>query len=163
MIKPEIFQSSSANWEKIKEKIMFLEKDAFGEGAFTEDVIAEDFLDSENVIVLLVEEETGEVVGFTYAKPFEPETDDSPAKPGETAWVWDTIIQKAYRSKGLLGSMVSVLEDELRKRGFKYLERNAMVANNYAENISKHYKDRIIKSFPLDSRWGPQVFFRIKL
>ena len=24
-------------------------------------------------------------------------------------------------------------------------------------------KEKIIKSFPLDSRWGPQVFFRIKL
>lgn len=163
MIKSEIFQGGQANWAKIKDKILFLERDTFGDGAFADEEIEEDFLDPNNPVILLVDNETEDVIGFTYAKPFEPETDDSPAKPGETAWVWDTIIQKEYRGKGLLGQMMSALENELRARGFKYLERNAMVANNYAENVSKHYKDRIIKSFPLDSRWGPQVFFRIKL
>jgi GNAT superfamily N-acetyltransferase len=77
--------------------------------------------------------------------------------------MWDTIIQNEHRGKGLLGELMSTLETELKKRGFKYLERNALTANNFAENISKHYNDRIIKSFPLDSRWGPQIFFRIKL
>lgn len=163
MFKPEIFKSNQSNWENIKETIIKLEKDSFETEAFTPEDLEEDFLDSKNIIVLLRKTESNEVVGFTYAKPFEPETDDGPAKPGETAWMWDTIIDKEYRGKGLLGLMMSFIEEELRARGFKYLERNALVANNFAENISKHYKERIIKTFPLDSRWGPQVFFRIKL
>ncbi len=157
----ELFDQTSLSWEKIKKEILALEQEAFKENSFNMEVLEEDFLDKNNIIVLLKDAE--KVIGFTYAKPMEPETDDSPAKPGETAWMWDTIIQKEYRGKGLLGLIMSAIEDELRKRGFKYLERNALVANNFAENISKHYKDRIIKSFSLDSRWGPQIFFRIKL
>lgn len=163
MITTKIFTPSLANWELIKNKILFIEKEAFGSGAFGEEKIMTDFLDPKNIVVLLKDQTTDEVVGFTYAKPFEPETDDSPALPGETAWVWDTVIQKEYRGRSLLGQMMSVLEIELKKLGFKYMERNALTANDFAENISKHYKDRIIKNFPLDSRWGPQIFFRIKL
>lgn len=159
----EIFDNNLSSLVDIKEKILYLEKEALESQVFTEEVLKADFLDSKNTIVLLKNTELKEIIGFAYAKPFEPETEDSPAKPGETAWMWDTIIQKEYRGRNLLGVMMSTLEKELKKRGFKYLERNALVANNFAENISKHYKDRIIKSFPLDSRWGPQVFFRIKL
>ncbi len=163
MFKSEIFDVNISKWEDIREKILSFEKENFGDGAFPESELKVDFLDSKNVVVLLKNIESKEIIGFTYAKPFEPETDDSQGKLGETAWVCDTIIEKEYRGKGLLRIMMSTLEEELKDRGFKYLERNAMVANNYAENISKHYKDRIIKSFPLDSRWGPQMFFRIKL
>ncbi len=163
MFEAEIFNNDPSGWMEIKEKIVSLEKEAFETEPFTEETLEADFLDSENIVVLLKDIGSKEVIGFTYAKPYEPETEDSPAKPEETAWMWDTVIQKEYRGKGLLGILISAVEEELKKRGFKYLERNALVANNFAENISKHYKDRIIKSFPLDSRWGPQMFFRIKL
>lgn len=159
----EIFDHSLHGWIAVKNKIIHLEEEAFGAGAFKKETIETDFLDLKNIIILLKNEETKNVIGFTYAKPREPETDDSPARPGETAWMWDTVIEEGHRGKGLLRLMMSALEQELKKRGFKYLERNALVANNFAENISKHYKERIIKSFPLDSEWGPQVFFRIKL
>lgn len=163
MITTEILKPSLANWELIKDKILFIEKEAFGNGAFGEEEMMTDFLDPKNIVVLLKDDTKEEVIGFTYSKPFEPETDDSPALPGETAWIWDTVIQKEYRGRGLLGQMMSVLEVELKKLGFKYIERNALIANNFAESITKHYKERIIKSYPLDSRWGPQIFFRIKL
>lgn len=157
----EIFDSEHKSWNEIKNSILDLEHDAFKGNAFTAEVLEEDFLNTDNIIVLL--RDGTNLIGFTYAKPMEPETDDSPAKPGETAWMWDTVIHKEFRGKKLLGPLMHTLEGELQKRGFKYLERNALTANNFAQNISKHYKDRIIKSFPLDSRWGPQVFFRIKL
>lgn len=163
MFTTEIFTPNENNWELINNKILQIEKEAFGNEAFSEEEIMNDFLDSKNTVVLLKNNDSNEVVGFTYAKPFEPETNDSPAKPGETAWMWDTVIGKEYRGQGLLGQMMSTIETELQNKGFKYLERNALVKNNFAENISKHYKDRIIKSFPLDSRWGPQIFFRIRL
>lgn len=163
MFATEIFKPDIKNWDVIKEKILYLENDAFTKESFSEEEIKNDFLNSENVVVLLKESDLNKIIGFTYAKPIEPETNDGPAKPGETAWMWDTVIDKEYRGRGLLGQMMSTIEKELQNHGFKYLERNALVANNFAENISKHYKDRIIKSFPLDSRWGPQIFFRIKL
>ncbi len=164
MFEVKIFDNNPSQWAEIKETILSLEKEAFGKEAFTEEALKEDFLDTKNIIVLLKNTESNEVVGFAYAKPFDdPETNDSPTKLGETAWIWNIIIQKEYRGKGLSGKMLAIIEEELKKLGFKYLEMNARIANNFANNISKHYKDRIIKSSPLDSRWGPQIFFRIKL
>lgn len=163
MFSTEVFDNSSFHWTQIKDSIFSIEEEAFDEHSFTRKELEEDFLNSENIIVLLKNIDNEEVIGFTYAKPSEPETSDGPAKPGETAWIWDTVIRKEYRGKKLLGIMMEKLEEELRRRGFKYIERNAMVTNNFANNISKYYKERIIKTFPLESKWGPQVFFRIKL
>lgn len=161
-MKAVAFENNIDNWEQIKDRIIAIENEAFEVEPFPEDVLKRDFLDSDNVVVLLKDE--SEIVGFTYAKPREPDTpDDSPAKPGETAMIWDTVIDKRYRGQGLLRLMMEKLEEELRARGFKYMERNARIANNFATNIAKNYGDRIIKSFPLDSQWGPQVFFRIRL
>ncbi len=163
MILVEVFDNNQSSWVEIKDTIVSLEKEAFEQHPFIEDELEKDFLNPENTIVFLKNLDSQEVIGFAYAKPREPETSDSPAKPGETAWMWDTVIKKEFRGKGYLGVIMDKLEEELRNRGFKYLERNALVANNFAENISKHYKERIIKNFPLESKWGPQVFFRIKL
>jgi len=55
------------------------------------------------------------------------------------------------------------IEEELKKMNYKYIDLCAVIANNFAENISKIYKERIIKSESLDSKWGPQIYFRIKL
>lgn len=161
MITAEVFDHTLSSWNQIESSILNLEQEAFNQNAFTTEVLKEDFLNKDNIIVLL--KDSSSVIGFTYAKPMEPETDDSPALPGETAWMWDTVIQKEYRGRKLLGEMMLKIEDELRKRGFRYLERNALIANNFAENIAKNYKDRIIKTFSLESVWGPQIFFRIKL
>ncbi len=163
MITAEIFNNSPSMWADIQEKILYLEKEAFGSRSFTQQALEMDFLDSKNIIILLKEEDRKKIIGFTYAKPREPETNDSPANKGETAWVWDTVIEKKHRGKGYLGTMMTSLEEELKRRGFRYLERNALVANNFAKNIDKHYRERIIKKFSLESEWGPQIFFRIKL
>ncbi len=161
MISAELFDNNASSWSKIGSQIITMENEAFGENSLS-NILEKDFLDSTNIVVVL-KNENQEAVGFAYAKPSEPETDDGPAKPGETAWMWDTVIKKDYQGKGLLGIIMEKLEGELRKRGFKYLERNALVANDYAQNIVKHYGNRIMKSFPLESKWGPQVFFRIRL
>ncbi|MFZ2522425.1 MAG: GNAT family N-acetyltransferase [Minisyncoccia bacterium] len=163
MILAEVFNSNQSSWNETKDSIISLENEAFEQHPFTEDELEKDFINSENTIVLLKNLDNQEIIGFAYAKPMEPETSGSPALPGETAWMWDTVIKKDYRGKGLLGVIMDKLENELKIRGFKYLERNALIANDFAENISRHYKERIIKSFPLESKWGPQVFFRIEL
>ncbi len=163
MFEAELFSSNQSDWIKIKNTIISLENEAFEEHPFNGEDLEKDFLDSANIIILLKNLQNQEVIGFSYAKPMEPETSDSPAEPGETAWMWDTVIKKEYRGRKLLGSIMNKLEEELKNRGFKYLERNAIVANSFAKNISKHYKDRIIKSFPIESKWGSQMFFRIKL
>lgn len=53
MFEVKIFDNNKFSWAKIKEKIVFIEKEAFEKEAFTEEVLEEDFLDSKNIIVLL--------------------------------------------------------------------------------------------------------------
>lgn len=163
MFTTEIFQSEHSSWNKIKDRIIFLEQEAFGDKAFTNEQISEDFLNKNNFVVLLKEKESDMIVGFTYAKPIEEAEPNRAEEKGETAYIWDTVIKKEYRGRGLVGILTSRLEEELIKKNYKYIERYAIVANNYANNILKHYKDRIVKSKPYDSIYGPQVYFRIKL
>lgn len=161
MFTTEVFEHNESEWKKIKSDIISLENEAFGDKSFTEEEFDNDFLDKNNIIILL--KDGDKVIGFTYAKPVEYYYPERINEKGETALIHDTVIKKDYRGKKLVGILVGKLEEELKKNNFKYLERHALVANNYAENISKYYKDRIIKSEPHDSEWGPQIFFRIRL
>lgn len=150
-------------WDKIGDTIIKLEREAFGDKSFTIDYLKSDFINPNNIVILLKEKNTEKIIGFTYAKPIEEAEPDRKAEKGETAYIWDTIIDKAYQGRHLVGIMMDRLEEELRKRNYKFIERNSLLEKNYADNVVKHYKDRIVKSEPIDSIWGKQIFFRIRL
>lgn len=59
--------------------------------------------------------------------------------------------------------MLDVLDLELLKKGFKFLERDSVTANDFADNIRKAYKGRILLENRHGSKFGEQVFFRINL
>ena len=163
MFATENFIPGAVSLEAIKETIFSLEQEAFGDKAFTEKEMTADFTNKNTVVVLLKEKETDKIIGFMYARPIEEVEPERIAEKGETAYLWDIVIKEEYRGRHLAGSLTAALEDELRKRNYVYMELDARTANNYAANVAKVYKDRIIKSEPHDSIWGPQVFFRIKL
>jgi ribosomal protein S18 acetylase RimI-like enzyme len=161
----EVFDLAVLSWEDIKETVISIEREAFGDKSFSDDDLSKDFQDKRNTVVLLKQAGSNTIIGFTYAKPTEeidPSEEIRPEK--EVAFIWDTVIRKSFRHKHLVGILMNSLEEELRKRGYKYFEREAAVANNYAANISKQYKGRILEqSEPHDSVYGSQVFFRIRL
>jgi len=64
MFTTEVFQSDASAWAKIKNGIIFLEQEAFQENAFSEKEITEDFLNKNNIIILLKDNELNEVIGF---------------------------------------------------------------------------------------------------
>jgi len=163
MFKTEVFLPSPSTWEEIKNTIISLEHEAFGDKAFTDEEISSDFLNEKNIIVLLKKEETSEIVGFVYAKPVEEAEAERVAEKGETAYLWDIIIKQEYRGQHLAGILMNKIEEELKSMNYKYMDLCAVKENNFAENISKTYQGRIVKSEPIDSKWGPQVFFRIRL
>lgn len=162
MFTTEVYKPNLAAWEKIQDRIIALEQEAFGEKAFSVQELAKDFLNEKNTIILLKDSDL--VIGFTYARSLDEA--DEPGREdeiGETAYMWDTVIQKEYRGRHLVGVLMNALEEELRRKKYRYVERVAAVANNYANNIAKHYKDRIVRSEPRETKYGSQVFFRIKL
>ncbi|NTV44095.1 MAG: GNAT family N-acetyltransferase [Candidatus Yonathbacteria bacterium] len=148
--------------KKILDQIISIEKEAFGSRAFTEQEITDDLFDEENIFVILRKDDE-QIIGFTYAKPSDEEHSQIPLNT-KTAFIWDTAIQKEFQRKGLIQVLMSCLEEELRRRGYTHLEREATTNNNYAEHIATHYKDKIeIQSEPHDSSYGKQIFFRIRL
>jgi ribosomal protein S18 acetylase RimI-like enzyme len=157
-----IYQPSKEAWNEIKDAIIRLENEAFADKAFSNEELEKDFLNPRNIIALLKNEK--EVIGFTYARPLdEADEPGRESEASETAYVWDSVIDKRYRGKGLLRPLMIEFESELKRRGYSFMERTSMVANNYAANITKHYGDRIVRSEPIESKYGKQVFFRIRL
>lgn len=158
----EIFDSDKSAWSDIKEEIVSMEQEAFGNESFTEEQLSKDFEDQQSTIAILKETDSGNIIGFTYAKP----DDEEPLQKEkeDTVLICDVVIKKEFRKKHLVGRLMECLENELRRKNFKYIETYARLANNYADNVAKSYKNSIIEqNGPLDSKWGPQMFFKIKL
>jgi len=162
MIKATLYNSKELPWGRIKQEIISIEREAFGEKSFTDKELTDHFQDEKNTIVLLKDDQ--KVIGFTYARPAEVFPERNIPEKEKTAWVCDIIIKKEFRGKKLVGLMSGLLEKELNKRGYEYIITDAAVANNYAKNISNIYKNRIVRQEgPHDSEWGPQISFIIKL
>jgi ribosomal protein S18 acetylase RimI-like enzyme len=158
----KVYEPSPENWSKIKDQIVSLENEAFGTKAFTTQEIEADFLNTKNTIVVLSDGER--VIGFTYARSLDEADEPGREKEvNETVYIWDTVIKKEYRGRHLVGLIMNELENELRKKGYLFIERVAAVANNYAAGILKHYGDRIIATENRETKYGPQTFFRIRL
>ena len=150
-------------WGDIKGRVIFLENEEFKEKSFPEDQFECDFK-NEKTVVILLKDPASNIIGYTYTQPIGNAFPERVSENEETALIWDTVIEKKWRGRHLVGIMMDCLENELRKRGYKYIEREVRVENNYAANVTKHYKDQIVKkSKPHDSPWGSQIFFKIKL
>jgi len=162
MITTEIYKPDRLAWESIKSEVVALEREAFGEKSFKDDEISVDFLNPKTTTALLKKGE--HIIGFTYARSLDDAKElGRESEITETVYIWNTVISKEYRGRHLVGILMSTLENELKRKGYSYIERAAMVTHEYAAHITKHYADRILKSEPVDTKYGKQVFFRIKL
>lgn len=159
-----MYDPQSMRWDHVAPDVMRIERQQFGDGAFDEEYLAGEFTDPENVAVVLIDTVSERVAGFTYAVPASL-VDRAYSFPNKgTAYVCDTAIDFAHQGRGLVGAMMTVLEVQLRRRGYRYLERDAAVQNGYAAKIERAYAGRIItQGEPHLSEYGLQVFFRIDL
>lgn len=170
-----VYDSKKVAWSKIKDEILSIEKSAFDETqVFGEEILKRDFEDPDNVVVV-IKNSSGKIVGFTYAKPTaKTYPEDFPErKPNEdTAYIYDTAIEKSYQGKKLVRLLLKRLDQELVDRGYSFIERDSSNSRKngserqdetYTDKIRKKYKDKIVKEELHDSEYGPQVFFKIKL
>ncbi|MDP3953595.1 MAG: GNAT family N-acetyltransferase [bacterium] len=166
----EVFEPTPEGWAVVKDAVVKLETDEFGEEAFEPELLEEDFLKPENTVVILREASMGEIIGFTYAEPLASmdERDlrqvDREDDGEKTAYVSDTVIAPTHRGRRLVGRLTGKLAEELAHRGFGFLERDAAVVNNYADNIIKNNEQGIIYAGePEESKYGPQRFIRMRI
>ncbi|HSW97306.1 MAG TPA: GNAT family N-acetyltransferase [Candidatus Saccharimonadales bacterium] len=159
----EIYDSTTIPFETIEDDLVAMEKEAFGFEGYNEDILRGRFTNPETTAVIIRTSE-GKVIGYTYATPI-----DGPGMPRanerkEVAYVARTVIDKAYRKKGLITTLIDPLEAKLKEKGYKYIERHAAVSNGYADKIQKHYAGRIEAIQDIENPYyGSQRFFRIKL
>lgn len=155
-----------SEWNRIKQDVMAFEREHFGEN-FGEEELEYAFNSPDSTIVILRDTSTGRVVGFSYAESvekaysesFHPERDKLP----QTAYIQNTAIHPDYIGHGLIGPLSQRMEEELLLKGFLFKEFDAVEKRNHALNIAKTFEGRVVFAKPHDSRWGPQVFFRVRL
>lgn len=174
----EVYNPRKVSWEEIKDDILRIELSAFSEEkAFDEKILKRDFEDPDSVIVLMINNVTNKIIGFSYAKPtIKVYPEDFPNREAneDTAYIYDTALEESYQGKKLVKNLLDKIDTELVNRGFSFIERDSAdylkdekSENNkketYADKIRKNYQDRIIKEEMHDSEFGPQVFFRMSL
>lgn len=143
--------ASPRNWDAVGTRIYEIEYDCFGESSLSREMMKTDLNDAETCLVIL--KTSSRIVGFTYAIP---ESDG-------VARIVDTVIEKEYRHKGLVSRLMTCLESELREKGYDFITRDSLVSNGYAEKIARHYSGRIVEMADIDSQWGKQRHFKIRI
>jgi ribosomal protein S18 acetylase RimI-like enzyme len=115
-------------------------------------------LDPERVLVVLREESGKEkVVAYTYAHTDRGEEND------RSAHVASTVIDPAYRGRGLADRLMDALEGELRTKGYEYMTRDTSNATGYADRLLARYGDRVISARDFTAGLGPMKEMKVKL
>jgi hypothetical protein len=170
--KPEVLDHIKITWENIREDILRIEKVQFGDMAFDEETFRSAYSNPKCIFAVLRDTESGRIIAFSYVLSADESynsdfcserIEELRILDGPVAYIEDTAMDPQYIGHHLIGSLLSLLEETLVERGYKYLDRDAATSNNYAANIQKTYGSRILTTYPHDSKYGPQVFFRIRL
>ncbi len=151
LIYTEVVPPSPSNWDVFGEQIYLIEKSIFGDKAFDKEMMRIDLTNPKTVFAVLKNRDS--IIGFTYT------TEES----AEVANITDTVIIEEYQNKGLVSILMICLETELNRLGYKYVTREAMVENGYADKISKNYTSRIIETREFTGEYGKQRYFKIEL
>jgi|GEM_PF-4608293 len=151
---------SEDNIEQHKQAIIDLLIECFPQYDFdpdyAESIVTKTMIGPSEVTVLLKDLTSDTVVGFTTAHIFSNQPD--------TARINITAITPRLRGMKLVGTLVSRLEDELRKRKVTTVTRSSRIKDGYADAIQRHYGDKIIEvKEPTGGDNDPKRGFKIKL
>lgn len=118
--------------------------------------------DPENTVVDLIED--GKVIGFNIVIPIGKMTAARATESTETAYIYFTGIEPNRQGQGLVKKLNESTFDTLRRKGFRFVELDAMHSSGYDQMVAKSYADAIAARREHDD-WGigPETFFRIDL
>lgn len=171
----EVFNKTLRSWDNIGTIAHDLVVDTFGEafdGALpggTDDVVAypslkEAFMSPDTSAVVL-NDSSGDFAGFTLSVPIGKMYPERSQESEETSYIYFTVLKENFRGQKLVGRMTDFLFEDLAKRGYKFVERDSMLENGYADSISRHYDASIVESYDHERfpEVGPERFFRIDI
>ena len=150
-------RASTRPWSAIKDRIAELERECFGQDAFSPNELHLAFTARRSLVVLLFEERGAggrTLIGYTQAQP-----GDDP----ETYYIANTVIAKSHQGRGLVKLLMDRLYADVRAAGARYIERDAAIANGYADKIVHFHAGDVLETLDHDSPYGPQRFIRMRL
>jgi ribosomal protein S18 acetylase RimI-like enzyme len=149
-------RGSTRSWNTIKQRIAELEQECFGDDAFSANELRLSFNGRQSLVVLLWESASdgGRLIGYTQAQP---------ADDPQTYYIANTAIAKAYQGRGLVRLLMDRLYADVRGAGGRYIERDAAIANGYADKIVRFHAADVLETLDHDSPHGPQRFIRMRV
>ena len=143
-------------WKTIGRRVAEIEREVFGEDAFTPDELRRAFTAREHVAVLLWDgpaPDEGVLVGYTQAEP----------RAADTYYISNTAIAKSHQGRGLIKLLMERLYADVRAAGARFVERDVAIANGYADMLVRVHSADILETFDHDSPYGPQRFMRMRV
>ena len=149
-------RESNRSWSTIKDRIAELEHECFGEDAFSANELRLAFNSRQSLVVLLWEgpSDGGRLIGYTQAQPA-----DDPA----TYYIANTAIAKSHQGRGLVKLLMDQLYADVRAVGARFIERDAAIANGYADKIVRSHAADVLETFDHDGSYGPQRYIRMRV
>lgn len=152
----ELYNADENEWDEIWPSIERLEDECFPGKGLGEKYLKYVFGDKNNIVVLV--RRGRKIIGFTCGIP--------DTNVADAIYIDTTEITPSEQGQKHVVRLMELLEDEARRRNYKFLTRDAEVLNGYADKIVKNYGDRIIESHDHESEHsmgGVQRFFKIIL
>src|SRR3989338_6170917 len=148
----EVFDIKKARFDDVKDDVMKIEGLAIDGKGYEEDIMREDFENPQAVIILLRNKDSQQIIGYVDATPASEEVIN----------IDSTALNPEYQRYGLVWEMMKELDEELKKRGYKYMTRDAKIEGGYAASVERFYGERIVEKSDHDSDYGPQRYMKIK-
>jgi len=148
-------RGSSRSWSAISGRIVAIEREVFGEDAFSPDELRWAFTARKTLAVLLWDGPGDDrLVGYTQAQP---------ARAADTYYISNTAIAKSHQGRGLIKLLMQRLYADIHAAGGRFIERDAAIANGYADMLMRVHAADILETFDHDSEYGPQRFIRMRV
>jgi L-2,4-diaminobutyric acid acetyltransferase len=139
----------------ISRRIGEIERECFGPGAFGQAELRSMFTAPGHLAVLLWDGSGADelLIGYTQAE----------ARGPDTYYIANTAIAKSHQGRGLVKRLMDRLYADARAAGARFIERDAAIANGYADKVVRAHAADIIATFDHDSEYGPQRFIRMRV
>ncbi|HEX8932531.1 MAG TPA: GNAT family N-acetyltransferase [Patescibacteria group bacterium] len=161
IVSTRIYNPKTLAWAKIRNNILEIEAKAFPQYDPQEKVLATDFTNHNNLVILL-RNLKGRVIGYAYAEPI---GQISPKRKQEkdTAYVTSVAIHPRFQGKGLVSNIHRSLERNLKRRGFAFFEGD-VINEGYIKTLTRVYADRIVRKRRSNNKKdGATSFIRVRL
>jgi len=148
---------STRPWNTIARRVSELEHECFGQDAFSPSELRRAFNARHSLVVLLWHGQASDaraLIGYTQAQP----GDDD-----DTYYIANTVIAKSHQSRGLVRLLMDRLYADVRAAGARFIERDAAIANGYADKIVRFHAADVLETVDHDSPYGPQRFIRMRV